>query len=61
MLHVIEWREFGYSPKESEILAGVDWECSAAEEELYIEARRKEYYDEFYLYCKDNDVNPFYF
>lgn len=56
-----EWELFGFSPSEIEIIENFDEYGNEYEEHLYIEARRREYYDEFYRYLKENGENPFCF
>ena len=56
---MLSYREYGCSPSESELLASLDWESKDEYIDEYVEARRQEFYTEFYQYLKENDINPF--
>lgn len=53
------WTEYGYSRKLSNQIEFADEESKDDTIDLYIEANRKDYYNEFYQYLKENGVNPF--
>lgn len=53
------WTEYGYSDSESDMIEFADEYSEDDAVDLYIEAKRKEYYSEFYQYLRENGVNPF--
>ncbi len=62
-----EWERYGFTRSESEMIENFDddWmeylgiETGATAEQLYIEAGRREYYEEFYSYLQENEVDIF--
>ena len=56
-----EWELFGFSPDEVIAIENFDEYGTEADESLYIEARRREYYHEFYQYLRENDEDLFSF
>lgn len=57
------WSGYGYSTDELFVLNHFDasdiW--SDEDEMLYIEAKRRDYYNEFYSYLRENGIDPFHF
>lgn len=54
------WDKYGFTERETDMLMSMDIESGSDTEELYIEAERCRFYDEFYSYMREEDDDLFF-
>ena len=54
------WDKYGFTERETDMLMSMDVGSSSETEELYIEAERCRFYDEFFSYMQEADDDLFF-